>query len=184
MNRRISLCALAALIPSSAAGQDLETADVLRYGSLQGNIRGEVHMLPSVSTGPMSPAWSPDGRSLVFSMAGDLWKTALDGGPVQQLTEGPWYHFEPAWSPDGRWIAATVETGAGLDLALVNPSSGDTRVLVSNPGVDVQPAWGPDGRFVYFASAEDGSFDIRRVDVETGGQELVVGGRGNQIQPS
>ena len=184
MNRRISLCIALALIPFPADGQDIDKASALRYGSLQGNIRGEVHMLPPVSAGPMSPTWSPDGASLVFAMAGDLWRAELAGGPVRQITEGPWYHFEPAWSPDGRWIAASVETGDGLDLALVDASSGESRALVSNPGVDVQPAWGPDSRFVYFASAENGSFDIRRVNVETGEQELVTGGRGNQIQPS
>ncbi|MDH3222474.1 MAG: hypothetical protein OEO23_02060, partial [Gemmatimonadota bacterium] len=180
---RTFLPLILAATPQTASGQDVASVDPLRYASLGGNIRGEVHMLPPVSTGPMSPAWSPDGLSLVFAMAGDLWQADLDGGPVRQLTEGPWYHFEPAWSPDGRWIAMSVETGEGLDLALLEVASGETRILVANPGVDVQPAWGPEGRFVYFAAASSGSFDVLRVAVETGEQEVVEGGRGNQIQP-
>ncbi len=183
MISRAILPLILAATPLTAAGQEVPSVDPLRYPSLGGNIRGEVHMLPPVSTGPMSPSWSPDGRSIVFAMAGDLWQADLDGGPVRQLTEGPWYHFEPAWSPDGRWIAMSVEAGDGLDLALLEVASGKVRILVSNPGVDVQPAWGPEGRFVYFAAASSGSFDILRVAVDSGAQELVEGGRGNQIQP-
>lgn len=182
--KRLPLSILLAAMPSAAFGQDPDVASALRYQSLQGNIRGEVHMLPPVSAGPMSPSWSPDGQSLVFAMAGDLWRAELAGPPIRQITQGPAYYFEPAWSPDGRWIAASLETGDGLDIALVDPNSGEARILVSNAGVDVQPAWGPEGRVVYFASVDRGSFDIRRVDVDTGEQEVVVGGRGNQIQPS
>ena len=107
-----------------AAAQQPESASVLRYASLNGNIRGELHMLPPVSTGPMSPAWSPDGRWIAFAMAGDIWRVPAGGGPAEQLTRGPQYHFEPSWSPDGSRIAMTVETGEGLDIALLDVASG------------------------------------------------------------
>lgn len=44
------LCAAAAASCAGLHAQD--RASVLRYASLQGNIRGELHMLPPVSTGP------------------------------------------------------------------------------------------------------------------------------------
>ena len=44
-----------------------------RYGHSD---REERHMLPSVSSGPLYPAWSPDGRWMAFSMRGDIWKGA------------------------------------------------------------------------------------------------------------
>lgn len=171
------------LTPSGVAGQEISRESPLRYESLRGNIRGEVHMLPPVSSGPMSPTWSPDGAWLAFAMAGDIWRVPSTGGPAEQLTQGPWYHFEPAWSPTGDRIVMTVETGDGLDLALLDLATGAVQPLTTTPGVDAQPAWGPEGRWVYYTSARDGSLDIYRIDVETHSEELVMGGRGNQIHP-
>ncbi len=167
---------------SDPAPQEPNRASVLRYPSLRGNIRGELHMLPPVSTGPMSPAWSPGGQWIAFAMAGDIWRIPAAGGTAEQLTRGPWYHFEPSWSPDGSRIVMTVETGEGLDIALLEVDGGAVAVLVEGGGVDVQPAWGPDGRFVYFATAGAG-MDIHRIEVATGVREAVVEGRGNQYQP-
>ena len=168
-----------------AAGVDARPtgrAEVLRYASLGGNIRGELHMLPPVSTGPMSPAWSPDGNWIAFAMAGDIWRIPSGGGAAEQLTRVPWYHFEPSWSPDGARIAMTVETGDGLDIALLGVEGGEVTPLVEGGGVDVQPAWGPDGRYVYFATAGRG-MDIHRVEVATGTREAVIDGPGSQYQP-
>ena len=164
------------------ADQRPDGVPVLRYPSLMGNIRGEVHMLPPVSTGPMSPDWSPDGRWIAFAMSGDIWRVPAEGGAAEGLTRGPWYHFEPSWSPDGARIAMTVETGEGLDIALLEVATGAVTPLVRGGGIDVQPAWGPDGRFVYFATAGRG-MDIHRVDIATGAREAVVAGGGSQYQP-
>lgn len=188
--RRTRRCRMATMLlavitshaPHAGAAQRPESASVLRYASLNGNIRGELHMLPAVSTGPMSPDWSPDGRWIAFAMAGDIWRVPAGGGRAEQLTRGPWYHFEPSWSPDGSLIAMTVETGTGLDIALLDVESGSVRLLVERGGVDIQPSWGPEGRFVYFATAGR-AMDIHRVQVFTGAREPVVEGGGNQYQP-
>ena len=166
---------------SPADARPAGRAEVLRYPSLMGNIRGELHMLPPVSTGPMSPTWSPDGRWIAFAMAGDIWRIPSRGGAAEQLTRGPWYHFEPSWSPDGSTIAMTVETGEGLDIALLDLGTGAVAPLVEGGGVDVQPAWSPDGRFVYFTTAGRG-MDVHRVEVATGAREEVFAGPGSQYQ--
>ena len=168
----------AAAVDARPAGR----AEVLRYASLNGNIRGELHMLPPVSTGPMSPTWSPDGSWIAFAMAGDIWRIPVGGGAAEQLTQGPWYHFEPSWSPDGSRIVMTVEAGDGLDIALLDVEGGKVTPLVEGGGVDVQPSWSPDGRYVYFATAGRG-MDIHRIDIATGTREAVVDGPGSEYQP-
>ncbi|MDE2795882.1 MAG: CehA/McbA family metallohydrolase [Gemmatimonadota bacterium] len=194
---RIIAAVLTAISTAPALGQATaqapERSPVLRYASLNGNIRGELHMLPPVSTGPMSPTWSPDGEWIAFAMAGDIWRVPAEGGTAEQLTRGPWYHFEPDWSPDGSRIAMTVEAGAGLAIAVLEVDGGEVTHLAVGGGVGVQPAWGPEGRFLYFATAGRG-MDIHRIEVPTrapaaparirvGGREAVIVGPGNQYQP-
>src|SRR3954451_3916577 len=88
-----------------------------RYGMSD---REERHMLPAVSTGPLDPAWSPDGKWIAFSMRGDIWKVPARGGEAVALTRGPAYHFEPAWSPDGARVAFSMDVSGNLDLGVVD----------------------------------------------------------------
>jgi hypothetical protein len=99
-------------------------------------------MFPAVSTGPLDPAWSPDGRWIAFSMRGDIWKVPTEGGEAVALTSGPNYHFEPAWSPDGRRIALSMDVGGNLEIGIVDANGGEepssvsrrTRAWIFTPG--------------------------------------------------
>ena len=121
-----------------------------RYGHSD---REERHMLPSVSSGPLSPAWSPDGKSIAFSMRGDIFKLPAEGGEAVAITSGPAYYFEPAWSPDGTKITFSFSTTGNLDIGVVAAGGGPIQTISSNPRVDVQPAWSRDGKSLFFVSA-------------------------------
>src|SRR5450631_4548486 len=60
--------------------------------------------LPQLTTGPSAAAWSPDSKSLVYSMAGSLWRQDVNSTIAEQLTAGPGYDYQPDWSADGRWV--------------------------------------------------------------------------------
>src|SRR6476620_5432598 len=121
-----------------------------RYGH---GDREERHLLPAVSSGPLSPAGSPDGKWLAFSMRGDIWKVPADGGEAIALTSGPAYHFEPAWSPDGRRVALSMDVGGNLEIGVINADGGPVERIASHQRVDIEPAWSRDGASLYFASA-------------------------------
>ena len=42
--------------------------------------------LPQLTTGPSAAAWSPDSKSLVYSMAGSLWRQELGSTQAEQRT--------------------------------------------------------------------------------------------------
>ena len=137
-------------------------------------------MFPAVSSGPLDPAWSPDGRWIAVSMRGDIWKIPAEGGEAIALTSGPNYHFEPAWSPDGRRIALSMDVGGNLEIGIVDANGGDVERVATHPRVDIEPAWARDGRSLYFVSARSGEWRILRHDLATGSDTSLIEG----IQPS
>ena len=148
-----------------------------RYGHSD---REERHMLPSVSSGPLNPAWSPDGRWIAFSMRGDIWKIPADGGQAIAITSGPAYYFEPAWSPDGSRIAFAFQSTGNLEIGVTSANGGPVETIASNPRVDVQPAWSRDGNSLFFVSARAGRFQIFRHDFVNNSDTPITNG----IQPA
>ncbi|MGD8817157.1 MAG: hypothetical protein PVJ51_08215, partial [Acidobacteriota bacterium] len=155
--------------------------------------RVEFHLLPPVSTGPMDPAFSPDGQWIAFSMRGDIWKVPVEGGEAIALTEGPAYHFEPAWSHDGTSIALTYEVDGDLEIGVVDADGGPVQRITDSPGYDLQPTWSGDDRQIFFASQRQGNFDIYVAWPMTPPERRLRGpfrdglhydDRGNQFQPS
>ena len=108
--------------------------------------------LPQVTSGPGAPSWSPNGREVVYSMQGTLWRQAVESGAAQQLTDGPGYDAQPDWSPDGRWIVYTAYDGNAMELRLLDLESGGSRPLTADGAVALEPRWSPDGSRIAFVS--------------------------------
>ncbi len=123
--------------------------------------------LPQVTSGPGSVDWSPDGREVVISMQGSLWRLRLGTGVATQLTAGPGYDFQPDWSPDGRLIAYASYRDDAVELFLLETATGRSRPITSNGAVNVEPRWSPDGRRIAFVSTLDrGRFHIHTVAID------------------
>jgi len=45
---------------------------------------------------------SPDGKTIVFDMMGDLFTIPISGGKATQITSGMKYDVPPRYSPDGK----------------------------------------------------------------------------------
>src|SRR5438094_2122371 len=76
--------------------------------------------LPQLTTGPSSVAWSPDSRSVVYSMAGSLWRQKLDSTVAEQLTAGAGYDYQPDFSPDGHWVVYASYAKDAIELWALN----------------------------------------------------------------
>ena len=51
---------------------------------------------------------TPDGRTLVFDLLGDIYTMPIEGGEARAITRGPAYDHHPRFSPDGKTIAFTI----------------------------------------------------------------------------
>lgn len=117
--------------------------------------------LPQITAGPASPAWSPDGTSLVYAMAGSLWRQRIDGTRAEQLTDGPGDDHQPDWAPDGRSIVFTRHDGQAMELMRLDLESGAVTALTSGGDVNIEPRLSPDGRRIAFVSTRGtGRFHI------------------------
>ncbi len=97
------------------------------------------------------PTLSPDGRTLVFVAAGQLWQQSLDGGQARRLLEGSGFVCCASLSPDGKWLAFEQSEYGRSELRVLNLETGQARTLA--PGGDLDPTrfgWSPDAqRLVY-----------------------------------
>jgi TolB protein len=117
--------------------------------------------LPQLTAGPNSVAWSPDARSLVYSMAGSLWRQRLDSPVAEQLTSGNGYDYQPDCSPDGHWIVYSSYAKDAIELWALDLDSKKTKQLTSSGAVNVEPRISPDGRRLAFVSTSyKGRFHI------------------------
>ena len=99
---RIHLLLAFALLPGALAAQ---REPVLRQIKVPHSYYYREMYLPQVTSGPSAVTWSPDGREVIYSMQGTLWRQRVDGDAATQLTDGPGYDYQPDWSADGRYVA-------------------------------------------------------------------------------
>jgi len=117
--------------------------------------------LPQLTTGPSAAAWSPDSRSLVYSMAGSLWRQELASTMAEQLTAGPGYDYQPDWSSDQRWLAFVRYDHDAVELWSLDTQDGQTRKMTSGGAVNLEPRFSPDGKRLAFVSTSyKGHFHI------------------------
>ncbi|MDI6623705.1 MAG: amidohydrolase family protein [Brevundimonas sp.] len=106
----------------------------------------------------MSVDVSPDGRTLVFDMLGDIYVMPVSGGEARAIASGVAWDMQPKWSPDGRHIAFTSDRAGGDNIWIMD-ADGSNPVQVSKESFRLlnQPEWTPDGQFIvarkHFTSA-------------------------------
>jgi TolB protein len=120
-----------------------------------------------------NPAWSPDGKSIVFVMktaASDwnIYRASVDGSDVRQLTRSS--AWDPAWSPDGKSIALVSTVEGKRQISVMSAEGLNVRLLTSGPAEHFHPAFSPDGGRMALTSVESGASRI--VVMDSGGSNV------------
>lgn len=179
MPRRIALFAasllLTTLLTTSAADAQWTNRYTQAGGGHQVYLEG--YELPTLTSGPMDPAVSPDGSTVAVASEGWLWLVDIATGVATQFTSGGVMDSRPAWHPEGTEIVFVRDDGADTWIAARDVESGEERVVVDTPAIELDPSVGSDGS-IWYSSGEEGRIEVWRLDPTTGERtKYPTGGR-------
>ena len=153
LRRTVGRAALAAVAAASAAHAQTPTREaVLSQVKVPHGYYWREMYVPQATSGPSAVTWSPDGRDLIYSMQGSLWRQRIGTTEARQLTSGPRYDYQPDWSPDGRFVVFSSYDGNALALRVLDLENGQTQTLLANGAANLEPRWSPDGKRLAFVS--------------------------------
>ena len=166
---RLSLLLFALLLPGVAFGTGREP--VLKQIDLPHSYYWRELYLPQLTTGPSAASFLPDSQSLVYSMAGSLWRQALDSEDATELTHAIGaYDYQPDVASDGRSVVFVRYDGITLELWRLDLASGREQALTSGGAVNVEPRLSPNGHKLAWVSTEgSGHFNLYLADIDASG---------------
>jgi TolB protein len=138
----------------------------------------------------MSPAFSPDGNTLVFA-AGDDGSDLFSASPfdnkppVRLMPSRGFTNASPSFSPDGRQIAFTSNRLGHEEVYIMDVDGTNPDLLTTTAFGDQlyrsDPDWSPDGRRVAFQSQVGGIFQIMAINLrDRSVQSLTSDGRNDE----
>lgn len=132
-----------------------------------------------VSSGTfMSLAISPDGKTILFDMLGEIYALPATGGKAVPIATGMAFEVQPTFSPDGQWIAYVSDRSGGDNVWIARTDgSGARRISDEDEGaVRTSPEWSADGKSVYVSRyrIRIDRYELWRHPVDGGPSELVA----------
>ncbi len=107
----------------------------------------------------MSVDVSPNGRTIVFDLLGDLYTMPSAGGRATRIVGGLSFESQPTFSPDGKSIAFLSDRSGVENLWIADADGTNPRAVSKDektndrPQILTSPAWTPDGEFIVVSKA-------------------------------
>ena len=149
---------------------DLESLDLVNPGLGQ-----------TQDLGHQDPAWSPDGRFLLYVRNAREGSRGVPGiyrynptsGRSIAITGGG--YADPSWSRDSRYIVATKTSNFGTDVVILDGRTGVELLRVTRDEQSFNPVWSPKGDAIAFFRVTHGVVDLYLVPLEGSGPTWTAG---------
>jgi serine/threonine-protein kinase len=148
---------------------DREGDTAIYWQRVDGTAAAERLTTPDAGTTHTPESWSPDGKTLLFSVTNgsdvSLWALSLPDRHVAPFGAVHSQGVPPgaAFSPDGHWVAYTSTTSNEANFRLFVQSF-PAGVVYQIGSSGVHPLWSPNGQELFFRT---GPTDLARVLVST-----------------
>ena len=163
---------------------------------------GEERRLTRGDYDDIQPAWSSDGKTILFVRSrkskvklepgdvfglfsdGDIWLIDLATQKETRLVENG---FNPDYSPDGQRIVFDASWAGPRRIWAVDSRGYNPQQLTSDTSegsTHVRPRWSPDGKKVVFQNIERTKFDVRVFDLTKGKSIWVTNDAVQDLNPA
>ena len=107
----------------------------------------------------VNPNWlrysaiSPDGKTIVFTYKGDLYRVPASGGTATALTIHEAHDFMPVWSHDGKSIAFASDRYGNFDIFIIPAEGGEAKRVTYHSAQEYPYEFSNDDKSILFGSA-------------------------------
>jgi len=92
---------------------------------------------------------SPDGKTIVFDMLGDIYMMPISGGKARAIRTGIAWEVQPRFSPDGKRLLFTSDAGGGDNIWVMDRDGENARQITKEDFRLLNNAsWSPDGDYI------------------------------------
>lgn len=92
---------------------------------------------------------SPDGKTILFELLGDLYTLPVEGGKATRITSGQAYDMQPNFSPDGKQIVFVSDRNGSENLWIADSNGENPKALTKGERQNyMSPIWAPDNDYI------------------------------------
>src|SRR3989449_9812148 len=100
---------------------------------------------------------SPDVKTIVFELLGDIYTLPIEGGQAKLIDGGMAFDSQPKFSPDGKWIAFLSDREGTENIWIMKADGSEPKQVSKDPNSEfASPSWSPDGKYIFVSKTNFG----------------------------